>query len=155
MDPLAIINGLKMEISETPEAVTIIKKVDKTPKVKTPKVEPKKKSRFNALIDEDILERARNIVVEYEDESISDLAEKGLRWAVEQFEASIGGPAPKRTTELKVGRKKKKTTTDVPSVVVKQEKSQPLVATVETEVIVSETPEPATISETQEIEVNV
>lgn len=153
MDPLAIINGLKMEISETPEAVTIIKKVDKTPKVKTPKVEPKKKSRFNALIDEDILERARNIVVEYEDESISDLAEKGLRWAVEQFEASIGGPAPKRTTELKVGRKKKKVV-DVPSTT-KQEKSQPKVATVETEVIVSPTPEPSPVMETSEIEVNV
>lgn len=171
MDPLALINGLKFEITETPECVQVIKKVEKKPKPKSVKVEKKPKSRFNALIDESILERARNIVVAYEDESISDLAERGLLWAVEQFEAKIGGPAPQRTTELKVGRKKKKvvissdeeiTTEESVEESVAEQSSAPLTV-VETEVVVSPIPEVPELEvkateppiSSEEIEVNV
>lgn len=170
MDPLALINGLKFEITETPECVQVIKKVEKKPKPKSVKVEKKPKSRFNALIDESILERARNIVVAYEDESISDLAERGLLWAVEQFEAKIGGPAPQRTTELKVGRKKKKAVISSDEEITTEESVEENEATVEqsstvveTEVVVSPVPEIPELEVTateppipsEEIEVNV
>lgn len=70
-----------------------------------PRVQKIAKEKFNALMDRDLLERAKNISFFTKDVSLTDMVTEGLRIIVEDYEQENGGAFAKRTGKLKTGRK--------------------------------------------------
>lgn len=65
------------------------------------------KEKFNALMDKDLLERAKNISFFTPNLSLTDMVTDGLRSVVEEYERENGGKYIQRTGKLKTGRKPK------------------------------------------------
>jgi hypothetical protein len=65
------------------------------------------KEKFNALMDKDLLERAKNISFFTPNLSLTDMVTDGLRSVVEEYERENGGRYIQRTGKLKTGRKPK------------------------------------------------
>lgn len=63
------------------------------------------KEKFNALMDKDLLERAKNISFFTPNLSLTDMVTDGLRSVVEEYERENGGRYIQRTGKLKTGRK--------------------------------------------------
>jgi len=76
-----------------------------TQKTVTPRAKPVEKEKFNALMEKDLLERAKNIAFFTPNLSLTDMVSEGLLWVVEQYEAENNGRYAVRTGKLKTGRK--------------------------------------------------
>lgn len=101
-----------MEIQPT-ETVVPKEVVQKTAKkLKAQPVPKVAKEKFNALMDKDLLERAKNISFFTKGVSLTDMVTEGLRIIVEDYEQENGGAFEKRTGKLKTGRKPKSVPTE-------------------------------------------
>lgn len=64
----------------------------------------REKKRMTVHIPEELAERVKNAVYWTPGLTVSEVAEKGLNWVIEQLEGENGGPFEERDQELKGGR---------------------------------------------------